>query len=85
MLGNTFYISTTQQAPGGTTRNGLENAYRAFLSKTYKYPNDKGISCVFAVNGDLQTRTEDTRRQTIENLHASNRGVVETTDWKYGK
>jgi hypothetical protein len=85
LVNNTFYISTTQQVASGTLRKDLEKSYRAFLAKTYKYPNDKGISCVFAVGGDLQGRTESTRRGTIESLHSSNLGVVETTDWKYAK
>ena len=84
-MGKTFYFSTTQQAAAGTTRNELTNSYRTYLAKTYKYPNDKSISCVYAVNGDLQGRTESTRQQTIEALHVAQFEVVETTAWKYSK
>src|SRR5436190_15232615 len=84
-MGKTFYFSTTQKTRGGTTQDERSNAYRAFLAKTYNYPSDRRISCVFAVTGDLQARTESARQQTMENLRTAQFEVVETPTWKYTK
>ena len=83
-LGNTFYFSTTQHAGADVGRQDLQNAFRSFLATKYKYPNTSGVSCVFAPNGDLQKRTEDTRRQTMDNLRAAHFEVDEV-DWKFAK
>ena len=83
-LGNTFYFSPTRHIDAGVGRQDLEKSFRDFLAKNYKYPNTSGVSCVFAVGGDLEARTESTRQQTIDNLHSANLEVVET-DWTYEK
>lgn len=84
-MGKTFYFSTTQEAPAGTTRDDLSKAYRVLLAKTYNYPSDRTISCVFAVTSDQQAHTESTRQQTMQNLRTAQFEVVETPAWKYAK
>ena len=81
-MSGAFYLSTTQQAPAGTMRNALERAFGDFMRAKYKYPPDKGVSCVFAPGGDLLARTESTRTGTIESLRSQNFKAVEV-DWKY--
>lgn len=84
MIGNTFYFSTTRHIDAGVERQDLQNSFRDFLAKKYKYPNTSSVSCVFAVGSDLQNRTESNRQETINNLHAAHYDVVET-DWTFKK
>lgn len=83
-LGTTFYFSATRHIDAGVGRQDLENSFREYLARNYKYPNTNGVSCVFAVGGDLQANTESSRQQTINNLRSANFEVVET-DWTYEK
>jgi hypothetical protein len=83
-LGTTFYFSATRHIDAGVSRQDLENSFRDYLAGKYKYPNTSGVSCVFAVGGDLQANTESTRQQTINNLRTAKFDVVET-DWTYQK
>ena len=53
-----------------------------YLRTKYKYPHEAAVSCIAAVGNDLQARTESSRQQTIDNLHAANYEVV-VTEWKY--
>jgi hypothetical protein len=84
MIGNTFYFSATRHIDAGVARQDLQNSFRDYLAKKYKYPNTSGVSCVSAVGSDLQARTESNRQQTINNLHSAHYEVVET-EWTYRK
>ena len=84
LVGNTFYFSATQPIDAGVARQDLQRSFHDFLAEKYRYPSASGVSCVFAVGGDLQADTESARQQTINNLHSANYGVVET-DWTYRK
>jgi hypothetical protein len=84
MIENKFYFSATRLIAAGVERQELQQSFRDYLAKKYSYPNTSGISCVFAVGGDQENRTESTRQLTINNLHEAHYEVVET-DWTYEK
>ena len=82
MVGNAFYFSDTQAIAAGVARQDLQNSFHDFLIEKYQYPHASGVSCLFAINGDLRAKTETSRQQTITNLRSENYNVIET-GWRY--
>jgi hypothetical protein len=78
-LRNTFYFSAVMRE--GVAQQQLENSFRAFLMKTYSYPNDS-VSCPYQ-GPRTEAEVQTLKQQVLDNIRALPEYAVVETNWKY--